>query len=254
LICLQPKDGNDKNPVPEIAWVQTIGFVKDKVAFDFPRRLHAVSPVQGEGVLVCPTNAGAVFGVDLLTHQLLWASPYREPAVVPAKPAKLPGLQANIAPELGGWKIAPPVIHDGRVVFTAPDASSVHCVRLHDGMALWRASMGADELYFAGIQAGKVLLVGKNSCRAYNLEDGKTVWQLEDTGLPSGRGVASGNHYYLPLKTGADSRKPEVCVIDVASGKIQSRIQGSGEGPGNLVVVDGTVISQTASSVAGYSR
>jgi RNA polymerase sigma factor (sigma-70 family) len=254
LICLQPKDGNDKNPVPEIAWVQTIGLVKDKIAFDFPRRLQAISPVQGEGVLVCPTNAGAVFGVDLLTHQLLWASPYREPEVLPAKPAKLPGFQANIGPERGGWKVAPPVIHDGRVVFTAPDAGSVHCVRLQDGMALWRSSKGADELYFAGIQAGKVLLVGKNSCRALNLEDGKTAWQLEDTGLPSGRGVASGNLYYLPLKAGAESKEPEVCVIDVASGKIQERIRGKGEAPGNLLIVDGTVISQTASSVATYFR
>jgi RNA polymerase sigma factor (sigma-70 family) len=253
LLCLQPKDGNDKNPVPEIAWVQTIGLVKDKIVFDFPRRLHAISPAQGEGILVCPTNAGAVFGVDLLTHQLLWASTYREAEVLPAKPARPPGFQVNLAPELGGWKVVPPVIHDGRVVFTAPDAGSVHCLRLQDGMALWRASKGADELYFAGIQAGKVLLVGKNSCRALNLRDGTTAWQL-DTGLPSGRGVASGNLYYLPLKAGAESKEPEVCVIDVASGKIQARIPGKGEAPGNLTVVDGAVISQTASSVAGYSR
>jgi len=46
------------------------------------RRAHAAPLAYGEGILVCPTNAGAVFGVDFLTHRLLWAYAYRDRAAV----------------------------------------------------------------------------------------------------------------------------------------------------------------------------
>ena len=51
------------------------------------RRTQATHLAFGEGILVIPTNAGAVFGVDLLSNSLVWAYPYRERDVTPAVPA-----------------------------------------------------------------------------------------------------------------------------------------------------------------------
>ena len=50
----------------------------------------------------------------------------------------------------------------------------------------------------AGVYNGKVLMIGKNSCRALNLDTGKQLWSRE-TGVPCGQGVASNGIYYLPV-------------------------------------------------------
>ena len=39
---------------------------------------HALPLAYGGGILVCPTNAGAVLAIDLLTHSLVWAHSYRK--------------------------------------------------------------------------------------------------------------------------------------------------------------------------------
>lgn len=133
LICLDAVKG-------EVTWRQKLAEARDKIAQDVTRRTQAAHLAYGEGILVCPTNAGAVLGVDLLSHSLLWAYPYREGQVVEMQGTRnfgrpIPALPVK-APE---WKASAPVVQDGRVVFTAPDAASIHCVRLRDGTRLWVA-------------------------------------------------------------------------------------------------------------------
>src|SRR5262249_36704170 len=113
---------------------------------------------------------------------------------------------------------APPVIADGKVVFTAPARNTIDCLNLRDGSKAKRTNKIDSDPYLAGVYAGKVLLVGKEHCRALDLKDGSQAWTLP-TGMPSGRGVASDNIYYLPLEKSAQSpQEPEVCSIDVAKG------------------------------------
>ena len=77
-----------------------------------------------------------------------------------------------------------------------------------------------------------------------------------------GQGVASDNIYYLPLRESAQSKEPgpEVCAIDVVTGKIvkearsRKKPNGSIEVPGNLLFYHGDVISQTALAVASYPQ
>src|SRR6516162_4271983 len=129
---------------------------------------------------------------------------------------EMPNQQVNA----NEWKVAPPVIADGKVVFTAPDGNTIDCVNLRDGSKVWRMNKIDSDQYLAGVYAGKVLLVGKEHCRALDLKDGSQAWTLP-TGMPSGRGVASDNIYYLPLeKSALAPQEPEVCSIDVAKGRI----------------------------------
>jgi outer membrane protein assembly factor BamB len=145
------------------------------------------------------------------------------------------------------------VVQDGRVVFTAPDGASVHCLNLGDGSLVWKAPRAADDLYLAGVAGGKVLIVGKRQCRALRLTDGSPLWQLA-TGLPSGQGVFSGHLYYLPLKEGR-GHEPEVCTIDVDTGKDVAHTRPHRkEVPGNLVLVGGQILSQTVHEVAAYPQ
>lgn len=249
-ICLDPGTGAP-------AWSQKLAMPKTRLLLDGGRRLHAAPLAYGEGLLVCPTNAGALVAVDLLSHSLVWAHAYREEPVVnpppagrrPARPA-LPTGPPNLRPE---WKASAPVIHDGKVVFAAPDEPSVQCLSLRDGSLVWKWKRGSeDDLYLAGVFDGAVLLVGKRGCRALGLKDGKELWKVE-TGPPSGQGIASGKVYYLPVKGAGRDKEAGVVAIDLDKGVVRDRTPApKGDALGNLVLLHGEVISQTATGLTVY--
>jgi hypothetical protein len=122
---------------------------------------------------------------------------------------------------------------------------------VRDGAPLWQAARTADDLFLAGILGDKVLVVGKRSCRALALADGKQLWELE-TGTPSGVGAVAGTVYYLPLKEAEEGKGPVVCTIDVAKGAVGSSLPVGKEAPGNLLLWGGEVFSQTATAVTAY--
>lgn len=272
LVCLEPRD-TPENPyqAPRIVWTQSLATTKDKITFDFNRRIHAAHLSYADGILVCPTNAGAVLGVDLLTHSLVWAHSYRESGEPAAKNPVGPGAaavpvfrgdmnQTPLSSLTNEWKVTAPAIHDGKVVFTAPDGNAVHCLSLRDGSLLWRANRGADDLYFAGVYHNKAVIVSKNGVRGLQLADGKEVWRIDNTGMPSGQGVASGSTYYLPLRAAPDSKEPEVCSIDVDKGVVIARAKVRKKDgdkllvPGNLIFHDGMVVSQAIDRVASFPQ
>src|SRR5262249_40222652 len=135
------------------------------------------------------------------------------------------------------WQSAPPVIQDGKVVFTAPDANSIHCIHLRDGAPVWKRKQSEGDLYLAGVYNGKVLIVGKTWVRALALEDGRQLWQVPTGDMPSGQGVASKNVYYLPLKRG------EIMALDLDKGQVKAhnRAKTAGVAPGNLIFYEGAV-------------
>jgi len=266
LICLHPKDGNERNPpVPKLedGWVQTLATAKDKVSLDFNRRMHAAHLAYSDGILVCPTNAGTVLAVDLLTHSLVWAHQYREPEPVdPKKPIRPQiGFNPNQPQQqylINEWKATAPAVVDGKVVFAAPDSQTLHCISLRDGREVWRKKREADDLYFAGVFGGKVLIVSKNSVRALKLTTGEDAWKVANTGTPSGQGVASDNIYYLPVRASADAAKePGVVAINLTKGEIAgvtkaAKKDGRVEIPGNLIFFDNLLLSQGLNNLVCY--
>ncbi len=260
LLCLDArvldKLAEAHNPVFKnaIVWSQTLCLVEKRLLDEAVRRTQAAALAYGDGVLVCPTNAGVILGVDLLTRSLVWAQSYQETKEGDAPPvAPFPqgrgrgGIYQNLSINLSSWAPSAPIIRDGKVVFTAPDGQSVHCLNLRDGSLLWKEPQ-ANDLYLAGVYLGKVLLVGKETCRALNLKDGSSAWKTE-TGMPSGRGVANETSYFLPLQKG------EVWTIDLQKGRVLAKSPSpKGETPGNLIIHDGDVLSQTALAVAAYPQ
>ncbi|HEV3257311.1 MAG TPA: PQQ-binding-like beta-propeller repeat protein, partial [Gemmataceae bacterium] len=266
LVCLEPRENE-----AVVVWAQTLATTQNKLVQDVTRRTQACHLAYGEGILVCPTNAGAVLGVDLLSHSLVWAHAYRDKGHATLEQQQMMGMGMMPPGFKGGygnnvnateWKVTAPIIQDGKVVFTAPDGNSVHCLNLSDGSLVWQAARGEDDLYLGGVVNAKVLIVSKKDCRALSLADGKQVWRVS-TGLPSGQGVASDNLYYLPLKSRGASKDPEVCAIDVEKGNIDSETKSrvhyrdgkeQREVPGNLLLYEGDVISQTLSEVDAFPQ
>lgn len=246
---------------PKILHIQSLATVQSnhRITHDISRRINGVQMGFGEGILVCPTNAGEVLGIDILSRSLAWAYPYREQA--PPRPAMInpnqfPGLGPQGQPinvaltNTANWKSAPPVIQDGKVVFTAPDANSVHCVNLRDGTPVWKKPQMEGDLYLGGVFGGKVLIVARNAVRALSLTDGSTIWYVATGDVPSGQGVASKNIYYLPLRRG------EIVAIDIERGviKAHNRATKAGTAPGNLIFYEGTVLSQTPREIIAYPQ
>jgi outer membrane protein assembly factor BamB len=262
LICIDPSklkvvNGNTK---PTTEQIQVLGNVvqHDRIVQDISRRVNAVQLAYGEGILVCPTNAGEVFGIDLMTRSLVWSYPYREN---PHQQIMLPGMQFQPqfpqpkmqhfgTTTVSKWKSSPPAIQDGKIVFTAPDADSVHCVNLRDGKPAWKKKQQKGDLYMAGVFEGRVLIVGDTNIRALDLKNGSQLWSIHTGDMPSGQGVASKGIYYLPLKKG------EILAVDIAKGEVKAhnRAALAGASPGNLVFYENMVLSQTPSEVMAYPQ
>src|SRR5581483_11552352 len=111
-----------------------------------------------------------LLGVDLLTHSLVWAHSYRDGGAPDAGLGDLPGvvglgrgrpvIRPGGIPAQERWRPSAPIIQAGKVVFTAPDASAVHCLNLRDGRLLWTAKRQDDDLYLAGVYGGRAVIVG----------------------------------------------------------------------------------------------
>ena len=283
LVCVETVEATREGHriyIPRIVSTQTLGTSQEKMQSDVLRRTTAAHLAYGEGILVCPTNAGAVFGINLLENSLVWAYPYRDKGDAPdpnqagmmgmwRRGGGLPpgmaigpdGRVIQTHPQHNQWKSSAPVISDGKVVFTAPDARSLHCINLRDGSPVWRKPKLEDDLYLGNVYNGKVLVVGKKSVRGLSLSTGEILWTL-DTGVPSGQGIGSDNVYYLPLKEYGKDKEPHIVAIDLERGKIiggsKSRPRDPGEKqldvPGNLLFYEGDVVSLTPDEVVVYPQ
>src|SRR5206468_545833 len=124
---------------PELVWRQPLGTANLKLLQDSLRRTQPCHLAYNDGILVCPTNAGAIIAVNLLTQSLAWAYSYRT-GRDPNNPEGQPGMmQPGMRRFRGGgmmvegmpnlsqerWYPAPPAIVNGNVVFTAPDSNAV---------------------------------------------------------------------------------------------------------------------------------
>ncbi len=266
LVCINPDKEKVKKGRPEVIMVQDIGTIAQPYRFthDPIRRTSAAHMAYGEGIIVCTTNAGEVLGVDILSRGLAWSYPYREqmPSSQPldiGRPGFQPGFPGGVrqpiaALTLPTWKASPPVIQDGKIVFTAPDATSIHCINLRDGTPLWKKKFQEGDLFLGGVFSGKVVIVNKNNVRVLSLSDGAQLWQEPTLGIPAGQGVASKNVYYLPLKKNDKSDRSEIVAFDLVNLKVKSRNPAvtSKEELGNLLFHEGMVLSQTPLSLTAY--
>ena len=249
-MCLDPAKVvtyADNKRSPELVWQQSLGTANFRLPQDSLRGCSR-HLAYADGVLVCPTNAGVVLGVDLLSHSLVWAHSYRDgtqqpisdgmPQMMIIRGRVRGGLSGSGSPTQERWRPSAPIIQNGKVVFTAfdGDEGALHCLNLRDGRLLWHLKRADDDLYLGGVFGARVIVVGKSYVRALNLDDGKELWKLQ-TGMPSGQGTASDDVYYLPLQWSVDDaeKRPGVVAINLGTGKPigppADRKQGSARQP-----------------------
>ncbi len=245
LVVLSAKTG-------AVEWSQQLAVVEAPITQDPNRRNAGAVPSFADGVLVCPTSAGAVVAIDLTTRSLLWG--YQYPRVQSPMPDRFNAVRFAIYPGTERrtnehWIDGSVTLCDGRVLITPVESDQLYCLDLVDGKELWKQNRG-NHLYVASADRDRVVLVGRGAVSAVKLTDGEKAWpdiELPQGAMPSGRGFASGNYYYLPLTTA------EVAKVNLQKGSIESRARSrSGNIPGNLVSYHGSILSQGVDYLDSY--
>jgi outer membrane protein assembly factor BamB len=206
------------------------------------RRMQSASPSYDSGMIICPTGAGVVVGVDLAKRSLAWV--YRYPTT------ETPDMMYRGREDEGAgavsrrWQDSSATIVGGRVLLTPPDSNELHCIDLRTGQVKWKQPRSQMNR-LACADNDRLLLVSNRRLKALRLESGKSAWKKDSIALPrgvspSGTGFVSDGKYHLPLSSA------EVIAIDLADGRIVSRTAArDGASLGNLICHRGTVISQS---------
>jgi outer membrane protein assembly factor BamB len=232
-----------------LVWVQKLGDIENSIYQDPFRRMAGASPVVVSGMVVCPTSCGGIVAVDIARRQLLWAYQHKRSDTSMTQPNYGRVAQLN---QGGRWGDNRLWVEDGRVIATPLESEDMHCLDLKTGKVLWTRPRGAS-LYVACVHDGVVVTVDGRYVGSKKLANGDMAWnssiQLPGKSRPSGRGVRSGDFYYLPLtdSEGGYDKAGQIARIDLKAGKIvEVAVSQRQFVPGNLAFHDGQFISQGA--------
>lgn len=245
-------------------WSQTIVEPETPIDQDRVRRLWTCTPAVHGGLIICPTAAGWLVAINRHTQHIEWAHRFSDPPDF-----RTPSSQSNANSRLTlnkRWCAAAPIVAGGNVFFTppeqpdaAPNAAGQNqpqlvCLDARTGNRRWTRKKG-NSLYLAGVFDGSPLLVGRDEIMLINPADGAPVWTTpitDEAGPPSGRGIALGSRFLLPLRSG------QLWSIDLLDGSVrrQGRLPGGTQAAplGNLVVCQGMLVSLGPSGLVGFEQ
>lgn len=246
LLCLAPENG-------ALQWKQQLGSVSEEnstIRFDSVRRLAAASPSFANGLLICPTSAGAVVAVDLGTRSLKWNYVYERNDIPLTRIRGVISSSTTQQTVTGRWLDSTAIVAEGAVVMTPVESGYLHCLDVITGQRKWDPIKREDYLFVGCVHRGKIILVGKKNVKAVNLSDGKDTWSAPidfENEIASGRGFYDGKHYYVPT-TGR-----QLLQLDLETGKIleKSRTELN---LGNLISFEGQIISAGHDQISTFYR
>jgi outer membrane protein assembly factor BamB len=214
------------------------------LSVDPQRRSFGATPAVDGSIAVCPTLSGYLVAYDLASRELLWQFKY------PVNASQVPGAAFNF---IGNMEMrgADPLLarsvdnsvllHEGVAIFAPPNGGAVFGVSLSDGSELWQ--VGFDDptpLRYVAAATGKIVaIVQSNALMGVDVRSGQRAWPnipFPGDSQAVGRGVRSGNRYFLPLSN------QSILEIDLIEGKIVGETKA--EKPlGNLVAVGDRLLS-----------
>ena len=230
-------------------WSQLIAYSDTKIEQDVGRRWYTAQVASDGGIIVCPTTVGWLVAVDRLRQSVLWAHRYLPPS---AQQERDPGAQFVPQRDLAAqWSPSAPIISGSVVVYTPPEEPVVLALNALDGKRLWEKPK-ENWLYLAGVFDDRVILVGRSEIGAFALATGKSIWTspLGDEARPSGRGLAVGDLFYVPLSTG------ELRTIDLKHGQTVSQTYAPAKHPplGNLAMHRGKLVALGPHGLVGFGQ
>ena len=241
LVCLDPLDGSE-------VWRQVLVSVEASgITTDPVRRVAGATVTYHEGLLICPTGAGITVAVDLIDRTLRWANEHARNREFTQnafrQPVDLPMSQLSQR-----WATSVAIGHGTSIALTPVESDRMIVADAVTGVDRFRPQPRGKNLYLAGVRNNQYLIVRADRVMAFDLQSGHEIWSTAlDLMTPgqrvSGRGVFGPASYFLPTTT------DELIEIGLESGRVLSRRQTRFP-LGNLVAIDGEVISQATSTLA----
>jgi outer membrane protein assembly factor BamB len=242
----------------KLEWSQRLVRVRLGMQFSggAPHRRRGLSPSFADGVLVCPTDTGAIVAVSLADRALLWQRDYD---VVPDKQPLALMNRAFLNPMSGtdglrayfdqlGFSDNQALIRGDTVLVAPRSAGKVFALGLRDGLVRWSTPVPGG-LAWGGVTDQLAIVITPQGLVALDLATGEPRWpdNVLRTSSPSGRGFLAGDSYYQPTSQG------ELLVVDVATGSVRERLRTQDGRPlGNLVAFGGVVVSQRPDSISAF--
>lgn len=254
LACLDADDGS-------LRWSQTLLSIESMgVSFDPPRRASGAMVSYADGVLVCPTGAGAVVAVDRADRQLRWVYRY------PRKPLDRSAIRMGRGgraimgggrfgegsadgdvdpPALDRWDHGVASVAGDAVIVTPPESNRVMVLDLWTGRGRFPMRERGQMRYLAGARGGLFVLVGPRIIRGHDLKTGRVRWTTNrwPGGPIVGRGMFRGDDYVVPTADG------QLIAFSVSRGTVTERRPIRFE-PGNLVVAGDDIVSAGPTTVS----
>lgn len=240
LCCLDPQSGSE-------LWCQQLVAVETgSVDSDPIRRVSGAMPTYHEGVLICPTGAGATVAVNLADRTLRWGSIYRRQLENLRNSARSNRLDTSSL--MQRWDNGLAVASGMSVLVTPPESNRLFGMDLLTGKYLFSSQNRGVMRYLAGVRNGKFILAGQGSVRAFNLDNGTTAWTSPTDMLTAGqqicgRGFFGNDRYIVPTTTN------QLISVSLDDGTVLQR-RNTRYSLGNLVAVGGEVIVQGPTSLA----
>ncbi len=225
-------------------------------------------PSFSDGILVCPTDAGLLVGVDALTGSLLWSN-YCGDESTPQARWRINYRTRKLHGSAGFANLAQ--IQDRHIVYLPRQSDDLHCIDLITGQTIWKTPR-EDAEYVAAVTEQTILVIGLTYVRGLSLQSGRQQWS-QRFGIPSGRGIRIGNSYLLPLKDGrvvnvdiaigceigfgiaADSSRSHERILPKESNSTHSsRYDDASRRPSNLVAASDMIISLGPQQVAAFPQ
>jgi hypothetical protein len=246
LSCLAATSG-------ALIWTQPLCSVSQPISSDPQRTGLACAPSYGDGIVVCPTQAGVLVAVDALTGTLLWAASHDE-CESQHRQQMSAWLYQSRRPCAHAAYVNLPVIHGARVFYLPAHSEFIHCVDRASGRVHWRTrredleSATATE-YVAAAGDTTVMIVGRRRCRGLDARSGAERWGVRLGSSPAGRGVRLGSHYHVPLDNGG------IIGLELDSGR--ASLAPRGETPrtlGNLIAGNNLIVSIGPTEIAIFPQ
>ena len=240
LVCLDPASGDE-------VWRQQLVAVETgSVDFDAVRRIAGASPTYHEGVLICPTGAGATVALDLGDRMLRWGVSYPRKTDV----NQMINRQNNVEPNqlMQRWHNGLATATGTTVLVTPIEADRLFCFDLVTGASKFTDKPREQMRYLAGARDDKFILVGSREVGAFEIETGAPVWRTSGDLLAAGQqiagyGVFGPKDYFVPTTAN------QLIRISLDDGAIVGK-RTTRYPLGNLVAVGGEVISQAATRLS----
>lgn len=243
LSCLHPATGQ------ELWRQQLIAVESGGIDADPIRRVAGAMPTYHQGLLICPTGAGATVTIDLVDRMLRWGVSYdRNDAMNRSISGGRRGRGLEADQLMQRWHSGIAVSSNRSVLVTPIEADRLFGFDVITGETLFPQKNRVSFRYLAGIRGDAFIVVGTDKVRAFRLSDGAMLWSTKGDLLSagqqvSGRGVFAKDEYLVPTTAN------QIIRISLADGKVVDR-RNTRYALGNLVAAGGEIIAQGPSEIA----